>query len=91
MITPSPANPGPSHAAAAESPAPAQEAPRHPAIELLTRYKAIFQAAWALRHEMAGPKRLADEAAFLPAALSLQESPLHPAPRRLAWATMILL
>jgi hemolysin D len=90
MMTPSPANPDRRSAAAAESSAPAQEAPRHPAIELLARYKAIFQAAWALRHEMAGPKRLADEAAFLPAALSLQESPLHPAPRRLAWATMIL-
>ena len=30
--------------------------------------------------------RLADEAAFLPAALSLQETPAHPAPRRVAWA-----
>ena len=35
-------------------------------------------------HELAGPKRLADEAAFLPAALSLQETPVHPAPRRVA-------
>jgi hemolysin D len=58
--------------------------PRHPTIELLARYKAIFQAAWAARHELAGPKRMADEAAFLPAALSLQETPSHPAPRRAA-------
>jgi len=58
---------------------------RHPAIELLARYRAIFGAAWAARHQMAGPARLADEAAFLPAALSLQETPVHPAPRRVAW------
>ena len=35
-------------------------------------------------HELAGPQRLADEAAFLPAALSLQDTPVHPAPRRAA-------
>lgn len=63
---------------------------RSPAIELLARYKAVFQAAWAHRTELAGPARLADEAAFLPAALSLQETPVHPAPRRLAWAIMAL-
>ena len=57
---------------------------RHPLIELLARYKAIFAAVWAVRHELAGPKRMADELAFLPAALSLQESPAHPAPRRAA-------
>ena len=50
------------------------------------RYRAIFRAAWQARHELAGPKRLADEAAFLPAALSLQDTPVHPAPRRLAFA-----
>lgn len=33
---------------------------------------------------------MADEIAFLPAALSLQETPVHPAPRRLAWGLMIL-
>lgn len=54
------------------------------------RYKTIFAAAWAHRAELAGPKRLADEAAFLPAALSLQETPVHPAPRRVAWALMLL-
>lgn len=58
--------------------------------DLLARYRAIFGAAWAARHELAGPSRLADEAAFLPAALSLQETPVHPAPRRLAYALMAL-
>lgn len=66
------------------------KAPRHPAIELLARYQAVFQAAWAHRAELAGPSRMADEVAFLPAALSLQETPVHPAPRRLAWGLMIL-
>ena len=64
--------------------------PRHPVIELLARYKAIFSAAWAHRAELAGPARLADETAFLPAALSLQDTPVHPAPRRLAYALMAL-
>ena len=59
-------------------------AARHPALDLLARYRAIFSAVWAARHELSGPQRLADEAAFLPAALSLQETPVHPAPRRFA-------
>jgi hemolysin D len=58
--------------------------------ELLARYRAVFATAWARRHELAGPKRLADEAAFLPAALSLQDTPVHPAPRRLAFALIAL-
>ncbi len=65
-------------------------AQRHPALELLARYRAIFKAAWAARFELAGPKRLADEVAFLPAALSLQETPAHPAPRRVALAICAL-
>jgi hemolysin D len=63
---------------------------RHPFRDLLSRYRAIFAAAWARRDELAGPKRLRDEAAFLPAALSLQESPPHPAPRRAIWAIVAL-
>lgn len=63
---------------------------RHPALDLLARYGVVFRAAWKNRAELAGPRRLADEAAFLPAALSLQETPVHPAPRRLAWLIMVL-
>ncbi len=63
---------------------------KHPIFELLARYKAIFQAAWTHRAELAGPAHMADEVAFLPAALSLQETPVHPAPRRFAWGLMIL-
>lgn len=64
--------------------------PRHPALELLSHYRAVFRATWERRHELAGPRRLVDEAAFLPAALSLQETPTHPAPRRLAIALCAL-
>ena len=63
---------------------------RHPLFDLLQRYRAVVQAAWAHRHELAGPARMADEAAFLPAALSLQATPPHPAPRRALWAIMAL-
>jgi hemolysin D len=62
----------------------------HPAFDLLGRYRAVFQAAWAARREIAGPKRFTDETAFLPAALSLQETPVHPAPRRAAIAVCML-
>ena len=62
----------------------------HPVWELLGRYRAVAAHAWAHRTELAGPARLADEQAFLPAALSLQETPVHPAPRRLAWGLMTL-
>ncbi|MEO8080326.1 MAG: HlyD family type I secretion periplasmic adaptor subunit [Caldimonas sp.] len=64
--------------------------PRHPLTELLGRYAAVFRAAWVSRHELAGPKRLTDEQAFLPAALSLQETPAHPAPRRVALVLCVL-
>jgi hemolysin D len=63
---------------------------RHPFTELLSRYRAIWRAAWAQRHQLAGPARLADEVAFLPAALSLQATPPHPSPRRAIWVIMAL-
>lgn len=62
----------------------------HPIFELLAHYRAVFAAAWAARAQLAGPAHLADEAAFMPAALSLQETPPHPAPRRLALALCAL-
>jgi hemolysin D len=60
----------------------------HPTLDLLKRYQAILASAWQHRAELAGPARLADEVAFLPAALSLQETPVHPAPRRFAYLLM---
>ena len=69
---------------------PSPTPPPYPLAELLRRYAAVFRAAWQHRHELAGPARLADEHAFLPAALSLQETPVHPAPRRAALALCAL-
>ena len=68
-----------------------ESTPTTPIRELLVRYQAIFQAAWAHRHELAGPQLHQQEAAFLPAALSLQHTPVHPSPRRAAYALMALL
>ena len=62
----------------------------HPLRELARRYAAVFAMVWQHRQELAGPARHADEAAFLPAALSLQETPVHPAPRRFAIAICAL-
>jgi hemolysin D len=67
----------------------AEHAPRQHVV-LLRRYRDVAAEAWRRRHELAGPSRLADEIAFLPAALSLQETPVHPAPRRAAYAIMLL-
>lgn len=64
--------------------------PITPVRELMARYQAIFAAAWAVRHELAGPLLHRDEASFLPAALSLQHTPVHPSPRRAAYAVMAL-
>ncbi|VWB98363.1 HlyD family type I secretion periplasmic adaptor subunit [Burkholderia lata] len=63
---------------------------RHPLYMLLVRYRSAFRAAWGQRHELAGPTRMTDEAAFLPAALSLQVTPPHPAPRRAMWVIVTL-
>ncbi len=49
--------------------------------DLLTRYARVFRQAWRERQAMDGVPRRRHEAAFLPAALSLQETPVHPAPR----------
>ena len=58
---------------------------------LASRYRATLSHAWARRALLQGPALRVDEAAFLPAALSLQHTPVHPAPRRTAWAVMALL
>lgn len=55
---------------------------REAIAELWQRYKAHFQFAWNNRAEMDPPQRMPHEVQFLPAALSLQETPVHPVPRR---------
>jgi hemolysin D len=56
--------------------------------ELLARYRAVWRHAWQRRHQMQAPARTADELAFLPAALALQEAPVSPLPRVTAWVLM---
>ena len=58
--------------------------------ELAARYRRIIGHAWAHRAQLASPPLRAVEAAFLPAALSLQHTPVHPLPRRAAWSLMAL-
>lgn len=59
--------------------------------ELLRRYWQVFVAAWRIRNETNPPDRFADERAFLPAVLELQESPPHPAARATLWLLVSLL
>lgn len=74
----------------ADPPGKQKHPEKHPGRDLIARYRAVFSAAWRQRAELAGPVRMADEAAFLPAALSLQDTPVHPAPRRIAFALIAL-
>ncbi len=50
-------------------------------LDLLQRYAQVFRHAWGVRKQLDGLARRGHEAEFLPAALALQESPVHPAPR----------
>lgn len=49
--------------------------------DLLRRYTDAISLAWRERHALDRPGRMAQEAEFLPAALSLTETPPSPAPR----------
>src|SRR5262245_47610834 len=53
--------------------------------EFFKRYSEIFKFVWAERAKLDSPIREIHEAEFLPAALSLQESPVSPAPRIIMW------
>ncbi|QQE91069.1 HlyD family type I secretion periplasmic adaptor subunit [Azotobacter chroococcum] len=55
---------------------------------LLRRYRSAWRQAWRNRRAMDAPPRLAHEVQFLPAALALQEQPVHPAPRYIQWTLM---
>ena len=57
-------------------------------LDLFKRYAAIFSQVWKIRRELDPPHRLPHEAQFLPAALELQETPVSPAPRIVAWLLM---
>lgn len=61
---------------------------RHAFADLLKRYAKIFCHAWSQRKETDAPDLQAHEAQFLPAALSLRDTPVHPAPRITLWLIM---
>jgi len=56
--------------------------------ELIQRYRATWRQAWKNRTAMEPPRRQSHEIEFLPAALALQEHPVHPAPRYILWTIM---
>lgn len=58
------------------------------ARSLLGRYRSVWRQAWRNRRAMDAPPRLPHEVQFLPAALALQEQPVHPAPRYIQWTLM---
>ncbi|MCX7193875.1 MAG: HlyD family type I secretion periplasmic adaptor subunit [Proteobacteria bacterium] len=57
--------------------------------ELIKRHADVFRHAWLLRGEMDDPSLNAHEAQFLPAALALRDTPVHPAPRIALWLIML--
>ena len=58
---------------------------RHAFADLFKRYAKIFRHAWSQRRETDPPALQAHEAQFLPAALALRDTPVHPAPRITLW------
>lgn len=54
-------------------------------LDLLSHYSTVFQHVWRLRHSLDHAKRSVHETEFLPAALSLQETPVSPTPRLAMW------
>jgi len=58
-------------------------------LELFKRYRRVWKAAWQQRKSMDAPQREAHEIEFLPAALALQDKPVHPAPRVIQWCLMV--
>lgn len=58
---------------------------------LLGRYSAVFGHSWRHRRDLSLPDYTADEADFLPSALSLQAQPVSPAGRWVARILMLLI
>lgn len=60
----------------------------HALADLSKRYAKIFRHAWSHRKETDAPDLQPHEAEFLPAALALRDTPLHPAPHIALWLVM---
>lgn len=56
--------------------------------DLFKRYAKVFRLAWSRRKELDTPALQLHEAQFLPAALALRDTPVHPAPRVTLWLIM---
>ncbi len=56
---------------------------------LFRRYRHVWKQAWGQRKLLDAPARLSHEVQFLPAALALQDQPVHPAPRYVQWTIMV--
>jgi hemolysin D len=61
---------------------------RHALADLIRRYARVFRHAWDQRTESDPPELHAHEAQFLPAAVALRDTPIHPAPRIALWSIM---
>jgi hemolysin D len=61
---------------------------RHALADLFKRYARIFRHAWSQRQATDTPVLHSHEAQFLPAALALRDTPVHPAPRIALWLIM---
>ncbi|MHB1214461.1 MAG: HlyD family type I secretion periplasmic adaptor subunit [Thiobacillus sp.] len=61
---------------------------RHAFADLFNRYARIFLRAWSQRKATDSPILQPHEAQFLPAALALRDTPVHPAPRITLWLIM---
>lgn len=57
--------------------------------DLWRRYRQSWAAAWMRRQSMQAPARLPHEHEFMPAALALQDTPVHPAPRYISRAILL--
>lgn len=57
--------------------------------DLCKRYVGVFAASWRERKSWEGKRYDADEAEFLPAALSLQQTAVSPAPRVAMWLLIV--
>jgi hemolysin D len=60
----------------------------HAFADLFKRYAKIIRHAWSQRKETDAPALHPHESQFLPAALSLRDTPVHPAPRIALWLIM---
>jgi len=58
---------------------------RHAYADLFKRYAKVFRHAWSQRKALDTPALQTHEAQFLPAALALRDTPVHPAPRIALW------